>query len=127
MSFQDRLTHFNEQERAKMVDITEKESTLRVAVAHSKVTMSPETLARIKSGQMEKGDVLAVAQIAGIMARRITSYPQVGDHVNVGDELGFIKLGSRCDVFLPVDCAVHVRLQQKVKGGETILALWKPG
>jgi phosphatidylserine decarboxylase len=65
-----------------------------------------------------------VRQIAGIMARRITSYPQVGDSVKVGDELGFIKLGSRCDVFLPVDCAVRVALQQKVKGGETILAEW---
>lgn len=66
-----------------------------------------------------------VRQIAGIMARRITSYPQVGDGVKMGDELGFIKLGSRCDVFLPVDCQVQVTLQQKVKGGETILAEWQ--
>ncbi|MBZ0287831.1 MAG: phosphatidylserine decarboxylase family protein [Anaerolineae bacterium] len=73
------------------------------------------------------GQTLLVRQIAGIMARRITSYPQVGDTVRAGDELGFIKLGSRCDVFLPVDCPVHVRLQDKVKGGETILAIWKPG
>ncbi|MEO8608249.1 MAG: phosphatidylserine decarboxylase family protein [Chloroflexota bacterium] len=65
-----------------------------------------------------------VRQIAGIMARRITSYPQVGDSVKTGDELGFIKLGSRCDVFLPVDSQVRVALQQKVKGGITILAEW---
>jgi phosphatidylserine decarboxylase len=73
------------------------------------------------------GQPLLVRQIAGIMARRITSYPRVGDCVTAGDELGFIKLGSRCDVFLPVDCQVRVRLQDKVKGGETILAIWKPG
>jgi phosphatidylserine decarboxylase len=68
--------------------------------------------------------VVLVRQIAGIMARRITSYPQVGDRVRAGDELGFIKLGSRCDVFLPADCQVRVTMQQKVKGGETILAEW---
>jgi phosphatidylserine decarboxylase len=75
----------------------------------------------------DKHPVLAVLvrQIAGIMARRITSYPQVGDTVQAGDELGFIKLGSRCDVFLPVDCPVRVALQQKVKGGETVLAEWQ--
>ena len=66
-----------------------------------------------------------VRQIAGIMARRITSYPQVGDNVKAGDELGFIKLGSRCDVFLSADCQVRVALKQKVKGGETVLAEWQ--
>lgn len=67
---------------------------------------------------------LLVRQIAGIMARRITCYPLVGQVVQAGDELGFIKFGSRCDVFLPLDCQPHVSLQQKVKGGETILAAW---
>jgi cyclic pyranopterin phosphate synthase len=66
------LTHFNEQGRARMVDVSDKEITKRVAVAQSKVTMLPTTLERIKQGRIEKGDVLAVAQVAGIMAAKQT-------------------------------------------------------
>jgi len=73
--------------------------------------------------EADDGRQLLVRQIAGILARRITAYPQPGDQVAAGDELGFIKFGSRCDVFLPTDYAVQVILGQKVKGGETILAL----
>ncbi|WP_134685951.1 cyclic pyranopterin monophosphate synthase MoaC [Brevibacillus migulae] len=68
----DQLTHFNEQNRAQMVDISEKGTTKRVAVASSRVQMQPETLIRIKEGKISKGDVLAVAQVAGIMAAKKT-------------------------------------------------------
>ena len=67
------LTHFNEQERARMVDVTEKQITHRKATAEVTVVMQPETLQRIKEGQVKKGDVLAVAQVAGIMAAKKTS------------------------------------------------------
>ncbi|WP_139992751.1 cyclic pyranopterin monophosphate synthase MoaC [Paenibacillus paridis] len=67
------LTHFNEQGRARMVDITEKEVTSRTAVAQTKVIMNPETLAQIKAGKIGKGDVLAVAQVAAIMAAKKTA------------------------------------------------------
>ncbi|WP_141502556.1 cyclic pyranopterin monophosphate synthase MoaC [Paenibacillus luteus] len=67
------LTHFNEQGRARMVDITEKEVTSRTAVAQTKVIMNPETLAQIKAGKIGKGDVLAVAQIAAVMAAKKTA------------------------------------------------------
>lgn len=69
----DKLTHFNEQQRAQMVDISEKDVTRRVAVAHSQVKMNPETLIRIREGSVSKGDVLAVAQVAGIMAAKKTA------------------------------------------------------
>ncbi|MCY9592046.1 cyclic pyranopterin monophosphate synthase MoaC [Paenibacillus chitinolyticus] len=69
----DKLTHFNEQGRAKMVDISEKKETKRTAVARSSVTMLPETLLRIREGRLAKGDVLAVAQVAGIMAAKKTA------------------------------------------------------
>lgn len=62
------LTHFNEQGRARMVDVTDKAVTHRTAVAAGEVHMAPDTLARIRSGTMKKGDVLAVAQMAGIQA-----------------------------------------------------------
>jgi cyclic pyranopterin phosphate synthase len=66
------LTHFNTQGRAKMVDVSAKEETKRTALAETKVSMTPETLARIKQGQIAKGDVLSVAQVAGIMAAKKT-------------------------------------------------------
>jgi len=68
-----RLTHFNEQGRARMVDVTDKDVTARTAVAETTVAMRPETLEAIRSGRVGKGDVLAVAQVAGIMAAKRTS------------------------------------------------------
>lgn len=67
------LTHFNEQGRAQMVDISDKETTSRIAVASTMVMMNPNTLERIKAGKIGKGDVLAVAQVAAVMAAKKTS------------------------------------------------------
>lgn len=64
------LTHLNEEGRAKMVDVGDKAVTRRTAVAAGEVHMAPETLALIRSGGMKKGDVLAVAQVAGIQAAK---------------------------------------------------------
>ncbi|MEI3306198.1 MAG: cyclic pyranopterin monophosphate synthase MoaC [Dysosmobacter sp.] len=64
------LTHFNEQGRARMVDVTDKAVTHRTAVAAGEIQMAPETLEKIKAGTMKKGDVLAVAQVAGIHGRQ---------------------------------------------------------
>ena len=64
------LTHFNEQGRARMVDVTEKAVTHRTAVAAGEIHVSPETMSHIKNGTMRKGDVLAVAQVAGIQAAK---------------------------------------------------------
>ncbi|PSR04313.1 MAG: phosphatidylserine decarboxylase family protein, partial [Bacteroidetes bacterium SW_11_45_7] len=69
----------------------------------------------------EGGEVL-VRQIAGAVARRIVHYQDVGDEVVQGKELGFIKFGSRVDVVLPLDANIEIELNQKVKGGETVLA-----
>ena len=66
------FTHFNEQGRARMVDVTEKAVTDRVAVAAGRVYMNAETLAAVKEGRIKKGGVLAVAQVAGIMAAKRT-------------------------------------------------------
>lgn len=61
-------------------------------------------------------------QIAGALARRIVWYVKEGDKVEQGKEFGFIKFGSRVDVFLPVGTQVNVNLGDKVKGGVTVLA-----
>lgn len=71
-----------------------------------------------------KGEVL-FRQIAGAVARRIKYYVQPGDIVESGQEVGFIKFGSRIDVFLPLDAEVHVKLDEVVKGRETLLATLK--
>jgi phosphatidylserine decarboxylase len=72
----------------------------------------------------EKGEVL-YRQIAGAVARRIRYYVQPGDRVASGDQVGFIKFGSRIDVFLPLDADIQVSLDDKVKGRETLLATLK--
>jgi cyclic pyranopterin phosphate synthase len=68
-----RLTHIDESGRARMVDVSDKKVTAREAVAEGFVRMSPETLALAVSGQGKKGDVRAVAEIAGVMAAKRTS------------------------------------------------------
>jgi len=68
----DKLTHINTEGRARMVDVSDKEVTKRTAVARGQVTMAPGTLKRIVLGSVAKGDVLAVAQVAGIMAAKQT-------------------------------------------------------
>lgn len=67
------FTHFNEQGRAKMVDISEKSITERTAVAKSSIEVNKEIYEKIIGGKIRKGDVLAVAQIAGVMAAKNTS------------------------------------------------------
>jgi cyclic pyranopterin phosphate synthase len=66
------LTHFNEQRRARMVDVTKKAITARSATAEGFVRMRADTLALIQNGAIAKGDVLAVAQVAGILAAKRT-------------------------------------------------------
>jgi phosphatidylserine decarboxylase len=69
------------------------------------------------------GQRVLIRQIAGILARRIGFYLHDQQDVFAGEELGFIKFGSRCDIFLPLDAGLRVKLGEKVKGGETILAV----
>ena len=67
------FTHFNENGRSKMVDVSEKIDTERVAIAKGSIFMKKETIDMIKDGKMKKGDVLAVAQVGGIMGAKKTS------------------------------------------------------
>ncbi|HEX5552475.1 MAG TPA: phosphatidylserine decarboxylase family protein [Chitinophagaceae bacterium] len=73
------------------------------------------------------GDIL-VRQIAGAMARRIVNYLEPGMEVSQNAEMGFIKFGSRVDLLLPLTAKLEVKLNQKVKGGQTVIAeLLQPG
>lgn len=68
-----KLSHLDESGRARMVDVSAKADTERIAVARGEVLMRPETLALIQAGSMKKGDVISVAEIAGVMAAKRTS------------------------------------------------------
>jgi phosphatidylserine decarboxylase len=69
----------------------------------------------------EKGEIL-IRQIAGALARRIVNYAKVDQPVAQGSEMGFIKFGSRVDIYLPLDADIQVALDQKVTGNETVIA-----
>lgn len=70
----------------------------------------------------EDGFEVLVRQIAGVLARRIVNYCEKGDEIEQGKQLGFIKFGSRIDLFLPIDTKLKIDLKQKVKGGKTVIA-----
>ncbi len=70
----------------------------------------------------ENGAGVLIRQIAGALARRIITYPKPGDNVKQGDELGFIKFGSRVDLFLPIGSKINVHIGQRVKLKKTVIA-----
>ncbi len=72
--------------------------------------------------ETEFGVSVLIRQIAGFVARRIVWYCHTDDDVKQGDELGFIKFGSRVDLFLPVSAQIKVELDEKVQGGISVLA-----
>lgn len=72
----------------------------------------------------QHGKEMLVKQIAGALAKRIVNYLKPGDNVLQGGEMGFIKFGSRVDLLLPLDTRIEVKINQKVKGGVTVLGRW---
>ena len=104
------LTHLDPQGRAQMVDVTDKAVTHREATAEARVVMQPETLAMITEGRHKKGDVLAVARIAGIQAAKKTSeliplcHPLLLTSVNVNLEAE------------PADCQIRIQATCKLAG-----------
>ncbi len=103
------FTHFNEQGRAKMVDVGEKPVSVRTAVAAGRVLVNDETFALIKSGGMKKGDVLTVAQIAGVMGAKRTPdlipmcHPILIDGINL--ELTLDEQRRSVEITASVSCA----------------------
>jgi phosphatidylserine decarboxylase len=82
-------------------------------------TENERTTVVIQNGS---GISILMRQIAGALARRIVCYPQFGWIVKQGEEMGFIKFGSRVDLFLPLGSKVMVKLNDKVSGGESLIA-----
>ena len=105
-----RLTHFNEAGAARMVDVSDKEPTSRIARAGCLVRMQPATLRLVAEGQMKKGDVLAVARLAGIMAAKRTA-----DLIPLCHPLALssVELDLACE---PDESAVRIEATVKVTG-----------
>ena len=103
------FTHFNEQGRAKMVDVGDKPESVRTAVAAGRVLVNETTFALIKSGGMKKGDVLTVAQVAGVMGAKRTPelIPMCHPVLIDGIDLALSLDEARCSVEIraSVSCA----------------------
>jgi len=102
------LTHINEQGRARMVDVTEKPETFRAAAAEGRVRMAPSTVELIRTGGAPKGDVLAVAQVAGIMAAK-----RAHELIPMCHPLRLTGVDIR---FTLEEAAVHIWTEVKCKG-----------
>lgn len=110
------LTHFNEEGRARMVDVGGKTITERVAIASGQVYLKSETMHLIKEGNIKKGDVLAVAQVAGIMGAKKTSdiIPMCHPLLLTNVDIAFteiIKPDPKTGL-----CCIHINATVKVTG-----------
>lgn len=127
MKNMDDFTHFNAEGRAKMVDVGAKDVTRRTAVAAGRVLVSPETLALIRSGGMKKGDVLTVAQIAGVMGAKRTPelipmcHPTLIDGIDLSLQLD----EERCSVEITatVSCAGRTGVEMEALTAVSAAAL----
>lgn len=121
------FTHFNQQGRAKMVDVGEKKETLRKAIATGRVVMNKETFSLVKSGGMKKGDVLTVAQIAGIMGAKHTSdmipmcHPIMIDGINLHMSLN--ENENAVDIEATVSCTGRTGVEMEALTAVSTAAL----
>ena len=121
------FTHFNEQGRAKMVDVGEKPISQRVAVAGARVLVNENTFALIKSGGMKKGDVLTVAQIAGVMGAKRTPdiipmcHPILMDGINL--ELSLCEERLSVEIKAEVRCDGRTGVEMEALSAVSIAAL----
>ncbi len=110
-----KLTHFDKTGRARMVDVSKKRETLREAVVRGSVFMNPKTFKSVMSGEIAKGDVLAVAKVAGIMAAKRTSeiipmcHPLNLTHV----EVNFYPFGNESRI--DIEAKVRIKAQTGVE------------
>lgn len=121
------FTHFDDKGRAKMVNVGEKEPTKRTAVAGARVFVNAETFGLIKSGGVKKGDVLTVAQIAGIMGAKRTPdlipmcHTLIIDGVNLELELDEEKLSV--EITATVSCTGRTGVEMEALTAASVAAL----
>lgn len=121
------FTHFNEQGKARMVDVGEKPVTHRTAVATAAVRMSADTFQLIQTGGVKKGDVLTVAQIAGIMGAKKTSelipmcHPVAVNGIDLS--FGLDEENCRVEIFASVSCDQRTGVEMEALTAVSVAAL----
>ena len=121
------FTHFNEQGRARMVDVGEKPVTVRIAVARGRVLVNEETFRLIKTGGIKKGDVLTVAQIAGVMGAKRTPelipmcHPVLVDGIDL--ELRLDESRLSVEIKATVSCAGRTGVEMEALTAASAAAL----
>lgn len=121
------FTHFNEQGRAKMVDVGEKAPTRRKAVAAGRVLVNAQTFELIRTGGMKKGDVLTVAQIAGVMGAKRTPdiipmcHPILMDGINL--ELRLVEEALAVEITATVSCDGRTGVEMEALTAVSVAAL----
>jgi phosphatidylserine decarboxylase len=111
--------HVNRYPVSGVVKYTKYHPGLFLVAWHPKSSTDNERTTVVVENQ---AGAILMRQIAGALAKRIVMYSKDGETVQQGGEMGFIKFGSRVDLFLPLGTKVNVVLNQKVRGGETVLA-----
>jgi cyclic pyranopterin phosphate synthase len=121
------FTHFNEQGHGHMVDVSEKQITQRKAIATARIQMTSETYEAILEGRMKKGDVLAVAQVAGIQAVKKTSdlIPMTHPLLLTGIDITFAtnEYLHAFEIFCTVSCEGKTGVEMEALTGATVCAL----
>lgn len=121
------FTHFNEQGRAKMVDVGEKAPTRRKAVAAGRVLVNAQTFELIRTGGMKKGDVLTVAQIAGVMGAKRTPdiipmcHPILMDGINL--ELRLVEEALAVEITATISCDGRTGVEMEALTAVSVAAL----
>ncbi|MCX6012946.1 MAG: cyclic pyranopterin monophosphate synthase MoaC [Chloroflexi bacterium] len=120
------LTHFDSSGRARMVNVSNKAETERVAIARGIVRMQPDTLELIKQGKMSKGDVLGVAQVAGIMAAKQTPHLIPMCHPILIDEVSLqfeIIEPNKIEITATVKCTGKTGVEMEAMTAVSVAAL----
>lgn len=119
------FTHFNDEGRAKMVDVTDKEVTSRCAIAEGHIYMDKKTVKAIVDGTVKKGDVLSVAQVAGIMAAKKTSdiIPMCHPIMITGVDISFDVKQSEIGIRSTVKCKGETGVEMEALTAVSVAAL----
>ena len=112
------LTHINDQGRAKMVDVGEKEKTKRIAKAFAKVKLNEETFNIVVNGKAKKGDVLAVSQVAGIMGAKKTS-----DIIPMCHPINLVGVDIEFNIIATTKCVGETGVEMEALSAVSIAAL----
>jgi len=121
------FTHFNDEGRARMVDVSEKAETFRTATAMATVTLNAETYDMVVGGRMKKGDVLAVAQVGGIMAAKRTFeiIPMCHPIRLTGTDISFRLDGEKhtIDIYATAKCKGETGVEMEALTAASVAAL----